>query len=116
MIGSEVTSARRKLLLILALTALLALASPSSPMNSPGYALCTAAAAASAGPTRSWAVSGLPVIWKVTSAARPFFESCPALPGENGDLMAATDGTLDRRATRSATAARPEAASAPLGF
>ena len=75
-------------------------------MNSRGYARCTAAVAASAGATRFCAVSGSPVIWKVTSAARPFLEICPALPGASGERIAATDGVLDRRATRSATAAR----------
>ena len=51
--------------------ALLMLASPTSPISSSGCARCTAAVAASAGSTRSGAVSGSPVIWNVTSAERP---------------------------------------------
>jgi hypothetical protein len=70
-----VNSARRKSLAIRSLTALFALASQTSPISKAGCANCTAAVAASAGPTRFWAVSGLPVIWNVTSAERPSLES-----------------------------------------
>ena len=73
--GSDVNSARWKSADMRSLIALLALPSPTSPMNSPGWARCTAAVAASAGPTRSEAVSGSPVSWNVTSAERPSRES-----------------------------------------
>ncbi len=104
--GSEVASALLKSPLTSVLTALTVLAVPSSPTNNPGYARCTAAVAASAGATRFCEVSGSPVIWKITSAARPLFEICPAFPGASGERIAATDGMLDSRPTRSATAAR----------
>jgi hypothetical protein len=51
-------------------------------------------------------VSGLPVIWKMTSTARPFLEISPAFPAASGDLIAPTDGVVERRRTRSPTAAR----------
>ena len=72
--GSEVISARWKSSWMRFMIALLTLASPNSPTNRPGWARCTAAVAASAGATRSFAVSGSPVIWKVTSTAVPFLE------------------------------------------
>ena len=68
-IGTEVASALWKSSLTSLLIALLLLAVPSSPMNSPGWARCTAVVADKAAATRFCAVSGSPVIWKVTSAA-----------------------------------------------
>ena len=113
--GSELTSARWKSCWKRCVMALLELASPNSPTNSPGWAAWTASAAASAGATRSVAVSGSPVIWNVTSAAVPSVERCPSLPGCSGDAMRATAGMRDSRATTSWTAARYSApCSGPL--
>ncbi len=93
--------------------ALLALASPNSPTNRPGWARCTAAVAASAGPTRSFAVSGSPVIWKVSRTAVPSLDCWPSLPGFSGDSICATAGMPERRATSSSTAARYSLPSSP---
>ena len=113
--GTEVNSARRKSEEMRSLIALFALPSPNSPTRSCGCARWTAAVAASAGATRSAAVSGSPVSWKVSSAERPSRESCPALAGSSGDLIAAIAGTRSSRAVRSVTAARSSARSrAPL--
>ncbi len=111
--GSEVTSACWKSSWMRFMIALLALASPNSPTNRPGWARWTAAVAASAGPTRFFAVSGSPVIWKVSRTAVPSLDSWPSLPGFIGDSICATEGMRERRATSSSTAARYSLPSSP---
>ena len=89
------------------LIALLALPSPNSPIAQLRVrALRRRPSRRARGRRGRLAVSGSPASWKVSSAERPSRESCPALAGSSGDLIAAIAGTRSSRAIRSVTAAR----------
>ena len=86
-IGTEVTSARRKSELMMLLVARSTLAWPDSATRRPGWAAWTAATARSAGTTVLSALSGLPTTLNVTSAERPSREISLPPPGASGDSM-----------------------------
>ena len=80
-IGSEVTNARLKSLLIESLSCLLMLASPTCSTVKFGLAACAAAVAFSVAPTRLEAWSSSPAISKRSRAECPSAEIWPALAG-----------------------------------
>ncbi len=86
-IGTEVTSARRKSELMMLLVARSTLAWPDSATRRPGWAAWTAATARSAATTVWSALFGLPATLNVTSADRPSREISLPPPGASGDSM-----------------------------
>ncbi len=81
MIGSDVTNACLKSLLIDSFSCLLMLASPTCSTAKSGLAACAALVASSVAPTRSPAWVSSPAISKRISAECPSAEICPELPG-----------------------------------
>ena len=86
-IGTEVTSARRKSELMMLLVARSTLAWPDSATRRPGWAAWTAATARSAATTVWPELSGLPATLNMISAERPSREISLPPPRVSGDSM-----------------------------